>query len=60
MKIVKKLGYRKSRKFGGGEQFSLSIPISYIRKLNIDIDNREIYIYFDEENKKIIIEKYDT
>ena len=33
----------------------LSLPISDFKKMGIDIENREVFYEFDEENKKMII-----
>lgn len=35
----------------------ITLPISWIKKMGISPDNREVVVKFDEEKKQIIIEK---
>lgn len=56
MSIIKNLGYRKPTA-RGGEQYSVTIPKEFIEKLEINIDDREIEMYFNENTKELIIRK---
>lgn len=59
MTVIKNLGYRKPSNKGGG-QYSVTIPKEIIEKMGIDINEREIEMYFDENTKELIIKKYDV
>ena len=41
----------------GGEQYNLSFPKNFIERLEINREEREVMILFDEENERIIIKK---
>lgn len=49
-----KLLFHKS---GTGKACKINIPMPWVKKMNMGIENREVDITFDEEKKKIIIEK---
>lgn len=53
-----KFAVRKSRGNSlGGEQYNLSFPKSFIERLEINREERDVLIVFDEENERIIIKK---
>ncbi len=58
MKPVKKIGYRKPNgKLT--EQYTMSFPIEYIKKMGITPDDRNVEISFNEKTKVISIKKID-
>ena len=55
---IAKFAVRKSRGNSfGGEQYNLSFPKNFIERLEINREEREVIILFDEENERIIIKK---
>ncbi|MGL4568269.1 MAG: AbrB/MazE/SpoVT family DNA-binding domain-containing protein [Fusobacteriaceae bacterium] len=41
----------------GSSTTKISLPISWIKKMNINIENRAVEVIFDEENNTILIKK---
>lgn len=41
----------------GGVNSKVSIPITWLRKMNVTPEERDVKIQFDEENEQIVIKK---
>ena len=55
---IAKFAVRKSRGNSlGGEQYNLSFPKNFIERLEINREEREVLIVFDEKNERIMIKK---
>ena len=55
---IAKFAVRKSRGNSlGGEQYNLSFPKNFIERLEINREESEVLIVFDEKNERIIIKK---
>ncbi|WP_147465999.1 AbrB/MazE/SpoVT family DNA-binding domain-containing protein [Fusobacterium gonidiaformans] len=55
--MEKRKGKLLFHKSGNGKACKINIPMPWMRKMKMNEDEREVEISFDEENKKIIIEK---
>lgn len=56
-KRILKVSFNKSGR--GTYTPKLALPITYISKIGVTQEDREIEIYFNEEKKEIIIKKYN-
>lgn len=50
-----KILWSKSGK--GSDTTRVTLPVSWIRKMGITTDLREVELFFDEDTKKILIQK---
>lgn len=50
-----KILWSKSGK--GSDTTRITLPVSWIRKMGITTDLREVELFFDEDTKKIFIQK---
>ena len=58
--IDKKLGYRKGKSdenSSRGEQFTLTIPIEFLRDMEIKEEDREVSVIYNPVSKEIKIKK---
>ncbi len=44
-------------KAGNGKGSKINLPIQWLRELGITEDEREIELFFDKENKSLVIKK---